>query len=150
MGMSATAYLLYGVPLGGGEWDVTFTDHVGEDGIWTPPWADPDSDDDDSTVAELVDTRLHETRFSETYNGRGELTGVGVTYSGYLAMGADPVLRAFELRVDAGDLSAQVDFTVLERRRVSEGWDGMLAAALAALEITTAPAPGWHLVANYG
>ena len=150
MGMSATAYLLYGVPLGGGEWDPTFTDHVDEDGIWMPPWADPDADDDDSTVSELVDERLREYRFSETYNGRGEVTGVGVTFSGYLAEGADPVLRVFEFRVDAGDLSRAVDFAELERRRVGEDWDGQLVAALTALGITTAPLPGWHLVANYG
>ncbi|KMV15968.1 hypothetical protein ACT17_23040 [Mycolicibacterium conceptionense] len=148
MGMSATAYLLYGVPLGGGEWDPTFTDHVDEDGTWTPPWADAD-DDEDSTVSELVDARLRAVGFSESWGG-AETMGIGITYSGYLVMSGDPVLRAFELRVDADDLSRAVDFAELERRRVAEDWDGQLAAALAALEISTAPAPGWHLVASYG
>lgn len=149
MGTSATAYLVYGVPLGGGEWELTFTDHVDQYGAWTPPWDDPD-DEDDTSVSELVDAGLRRAGFSETYSGGTEVTGVGVTYPGYFDGPSDLILRAFEFRVNAGDLASAVDFIELERRRVVEDWDGQLTAALAALAITTAPAPGWHLAASYG
>lgn len=159
MGSYAYATLAYGVPLGGGEHEWTFTDDVDEHGRWKPSWAAidvPDDDDDGYWSQPDIRERLQGSGFSERLDlqspGRQRCTeGIGVVCSGYLnGEGASYVLRVWEVTVDASDLAGRIDFAELDQRRIAEGWDDQLREALDVLGVHPQDEPGWLLLARYG
>lgn len=69
--------------------------------------------------------------------------------SGGSEYGTNYVLAAWSAAEDWGT-RVHVDFAELERRRVEEGWDAKLEAAVRALEIKPVNGPGWFVFAHYG
>lgn len=161
MGGYAYATLAYGVPLGGGEHEWTFTDDVDEYGRWKPEWIIRDDREgaDDSYVRRYgpdPERRLRDVGFTAEFIFQGAgaprcMEGIGIAHFGQTnGGGLGYVLRAWEAAVNTSDLAGRIDMAEMERRRVAESWDDRLRAALDVLGVHPSEEPGWLLLANYG
>lgn len=156
MGQSTNAILAYGYNVGGGEseWNIEEAD---EDGDWTPPWVDPDDENDLITAAET--TLLAAAGFTETdwradgYYERKEAAEaqVGVEFESHCS-GDYPMwlLVAHTTTVYRGDVK-EIDFAALEATRIEQDWDAKLRNAADVLGMTPKQeSPRWMLVSYWG
>jgi len=157
MGTYHYGHLAYGIDMGGSE--KAEIAEVDEYGTIDLPWLVRDDEGyPDHDLSEAVTRRLYELipgtpPVSEAWGVSDRVKshyGVEMLEHGWPTEGQTPcwVLSTFHYSVDGGDTLA-IDPQEMIDRVTESGWNEMLAAALAKLEITpNNPTPRWYLLAD--
>ncbi|WP_433330049.1 hypothetical protein [Spirillospora sp. CA-294931] len=161
MGISATAQLVYGYNLGGGEIDWLVEEATGEYGALHLDWYD--EQDDVEEVGDFVDVAMRRllasVGFTETdwraagYHERKKEAQqrLGVTFETYCSS-EFPIYVLTAHTITAAQGHAQtMDMAALQRQPTENRWDAQLDTALQTLGLTpTQPRPAWLLCSWQG
>jgi hypothetical protein len=152
MAITVSGSLNYGVDLGNADaWQFTEIDHTGAP---TLAWFDPAGTDDDDFAAQAHrvlltgsgEPGLDRADWCDLQNAAAAHAGVAVDR--YSWQTRPKFVLAAHTTTAFYDRPVEVDLADLDRRRVSEGWDDRITAALAQLGITpTIARPRWLLTA---